>query len=69
MKINRVSSSNSQKMSKSDSFWMNFYYLLVLYKDVFFLVLGGGVVMALIILVLDFMIPNELKNIDKETTM
>ena len=56
-------------MSKSDSFWMNFYYLLVLYKDVFSLVLGGGVVMALIILVLDFMIPNELKNIDKETTM
>lgn len=69
MKINRVSSSNSQKMSKSDSFWMNIYYLLVLYKDVFSLVLGGGVVMALIILVLDFMIPNELKNIDKETTM
>ncbi len=69
MKINRVSSNNSEKMPKGDSFWMNFYYLLVLYKDVFLLVLVSGVALCLVMLFLDFMIPNELKSIDKNTTM
>ncbi len=69
MKINRVSSNNSEKMLNGDSFWMNFYYLLVLYKYYFLLVLVCGVALCLVMLFLDFMIPNELKSIDKNTTM
>ncbi|MCR5454211.1 MAG: hypothetical protein K6F33_04395, partial [Bacteroidales bacterium] len=69
MKTYRVTSNNDDKTSKSDSFWMNLFYLLVFYKDIFLLVLGSGLVLALIMLLLDFMIPNELKSIDKETTM
>ncbi len=69
MKINRVSSNNSEKMPKGDSFWINLYYLLVLYKDVFLLVLVSGVALCLVMLFLDFMIPNELESIDKNTTM
>lgn len=69
MKINRVRADKKWKINRRGNFFLNIYYFLQLYRMLAFSILGVGIAALLIILVLDLMIPSQLKDIDQTTTL
>ena len=69
MKINRVKAEKKAKTNRKSDFFLNIYYFLQLYRMLALSILGIGIAALIILLVLDLMIPSQLKDIDQNTTL
>lgn len=69
MKIKHIKESNKEKTSWKDSLFINFHFILEFYKYIALLIIGLGLTVFMILLAMDYVIPNELKDIDQKTTL
>lgn len=69
MKINRVGPEKETGNSAKGSFFTNLYYFLKLYRYIAILILGFAIAAFMVLLVLDFTIPDELEKADMKTTL
>lgn len=58
-----------KETNHKDSLFLNIYYFLMLYKYIALLIIGLGLSVFIILLVLDFILPNELNSIDRKMTL
>jgi hypothetical protein len=69
MKITRIKEEKKNKFSKKDSFFINLFYLAVFYRYIILSIIGLAISVFVILLILDVIVPREMKSLDKKATL
>lgn len=69
MKINRVLQDKRKKSSRKDGIFLNIYYFFLFYRYIFLLIIGIAISAFIFLLVVDFIAPKTLKNLDTKATL
>lgn len=69
MKITRIKETKKKKISKKDGLLINIYYFFLLYRYLLLSILGLAILAFIILFVMDFIAPTEMKSLDKKATL
>lgn len=69
MKIYRVKAEEGKKTSRKDSFFLNIYYFLCLYRYLAFAIIGIALSTLVYLFILDLMIPSTMEKVDRKATL
>lgn len=69
MKINRIIETNDKKFTWKDSIFLNIYGFFELYRYIALFIIGIAISVFVFLLVIDFIAPKEISNIDRKATL